>query len=49
VPQLTGDGESYAERKLKFLARLYRDAPALPATAGLHMKRRLEDIPGLLS
>ena len=32
VPKLSGNGPSYAERKTRFLARLYRGAPALPAS-----------------
>lgn len=35
LPQLTGQGEPYEERKLKYLARLYRGAPILPVSAGL--------------
>jgi hypothetical protein len=34
VPRLAGQGEPYEERKLKFLARLYRGAPVLPVSAG---------------
>ena len=33
VPQVAGEGPAYDERKLKFLARLYRAAPALPVSA----------------
>ena len=33
VPPLAGEGPGYDERKLKFLARLYRGAPALPVSA----------------
>ena len=33
VPTLSGEGPAYGERKARFLARLYRDAPALPASA----------------
>lgn len=35
VPRLAGDGHSYDERKLRFLARLYQGAPVLPVSAGL--------------
>ena len=35
LPQLAGQGEPYEERKLKFLARLYRGAPVIPVSAGL--------------
>jgi hypothetical protein len=34
VPRLSGQGEPYEQRKLRFLARLYRGAPILPARAG---------------
>ena len=37
LPPLAGQGEPYAERKLKFLARLYRGAPVLPVSAGLEV------------
>lgn len=35
VPNLSGAGESYHERKLAYLAWRYRDALALPLSAGL--------------
>lgn len=35
LPKLSGEGEPYDQRKAKFLARLYRGAPALPLAAGL--------------
>lgn len=35
LPDIAGEGESYAERKARLLARLYRGAPALPVTAVL--------------
>ena len=35
LPRLAGQGEPYEERKLKYLARLYRGAPVIPVTAGL--------------
>ena len=35
LPVLKGEGEPYEERKLKYLARLYRGAPVLPVRAGL--------------
>jgi len=35
LPRLAGQGEPYEERKLKYLARLYRGAPVLPVGAGL--------------
>lgn len=44
LPQLGGEGESYDERKMRFLARLYHGAPALPVSAGLAVERHEEDI-----
>jgi hypothetical protein len=35
VPSLAPPAASYAERKRRYLAWLYRDAPVLPASAGL--------------
>lgn len=35
VPSLAPPASKYAERKRRYLAWLYRDAPALPASAGL--------------
>lgn len=35
LPRLRGEGEPYEERKARFLARLYRGAPALPVAVGL--------------
>ena len=42
LPQLAGEGEPYEERKLKYLARLYRGARVLPVSAGLHAGRLSE-------
>ena len=39
LPRLAGQGEPYEERKLKYLARLYRGAPVLPVSAGLEADR----------
>ena len=39
LPRLAGQGEPYEERKLKYLARLYRGAPVLPISAGLRPGR----------
>lgn len=39
LPRLAGQGEPYEERKLKYLARLYRGAPVLPVSAGLEAGR----------
>jgi hypothetical protein len=37
VPEIAGEGASYRERKMRFLARLYRGAPALPVSAGMEL------------
>ncbi len=42
LPPLAGQGEPYEERKLKYLARLYRGAPVLPVSAGLDTGRESE-------
>ncbi len=42
LPQLAGQGEPYEERKLKYLARLYRGAPVLPVSAGLMVSRETD-------
>jgi hypothetical protein len=34
LPAISGEGEDYRERKARFLAWFYRDAPALPVNAG---------------
>jgi hypothetical protein len=44
LPELSGEGESYRRRKAAFLARLYGNAPALPATVGLEMDARLPEV-----
>ncbi|MEX2123391.1 MAG: hypothetical protein WD795_05830 [Woeseia sp.] len=44
VPELQGPGETYTSRKARFLVRLYRDAPALPARAGLDVPARAEEL-----
>lgn len=41
LPHLTGEGEAYEERKLKYLARLYRGAPVLPVTICLGATREI--------
>lgn len=35
VPDIDGEGEYFRSRKLQYLARLYRGAPALPVHSGL--------------
>jgi len=42
LPRLTGQGEPYEERKLKYIARLYRGAPVLPVNAGLNTSREFD-------
>jgi hypothetical protein len=44
LPRLVGEGEPYEERKLKFLARLYRGIPALPVSIGLETDCRAETV-----
>lgn len=44
LPRLMGDGEPYYERKMRFVARLYRGAPAMPVSAGLEVADRATDI-----
>jgi hypothetical protein len=38
LPELSGEGEAYGERKARLLARLYRGAPVLPVRAGLEAR-----------
>lgn len=49
VPHLAGQGEPYEERKLKYLARLYRGAPVLPVSASLKASRGEFDLPRWLA
>jgi hypothetical protein len=44
VPRMVGEGEAYDERKMRFLARLYRGAPALPVSVCLETASRANDI-----
>lgn len=44
VPRVAGVGESYAQRKARFVARLYHNAPALPINAGLETGDQRDDI-----
>ncbi len=44
VPELDGVGDAYAARKLRLLATVYRDAPALPVIVGLQMPAHQEQI-----
>lgn len=44
VPALTAPAGRYAERKRRYLARRYSDAPALPVSAGLSEGVRLEEL-----
>lgn len=44
VPRLSGEGESYDERKAKFLARLYHGAAAVPLSIGLESDRWTDDV-----
>jgi hypothetical protein len=49
LPRLVGEGEPYVDRKVRFLARLYRDAPALPVRAGLEASCQADHIGRLLN
>ncbi|MGH8167018.1 MAG: hypothetical protein ACREQ1_07250, partial [Woeseiaceae bacterium] len=44
LPRLTGQGEPYEARKMRFLARLYHGAPVLPLSAGSAPASRKDDI-----
>lgn len=44
LPVLAGVGEVYERRKARFLARLYRGAPVLPAELGLEGANRAEEM-----
>jgi hypothetical protein len=44
LPRLVGEGQPYEERKVKFLARLYHGAPALPVSVGLETGCQVDDI-----
>lgn len=44
VPQLKGEGAPYEERKVRFLARLYHGAPALPLAVLLQADGQVADI-----
>ena len=43
LPELSGEGEPYRERKARFLAWLYRGAPVLPVRVGLERGFRASD------
>jgi len=43
LPEVSGEGEPYRERKARFLARLYRGAPVVPVRAGLERGFRAND------
>lgn len=44
VPALSAPADNYGERKRRYLAWLYRDAPALPVSAGLKERLRTEEL-----
>lgn len=44
VPALSAPADAYAERKRRYLAWRYRDAPALPVSAGLSEGVRREEL-----
>ena len=49
LPWLDGKGETYGQRKMRFLARLYHRVPALPLRAGLEINSRADSIQRWLS
>ena len=44
LPALSGPADAYRERKRRYLAWRYRDAPALPVSVGLASGARKEDL-----
>lgn len=44
VPAFSAPAGGYAERKLRYLASRYKDAPALPISVGLADNVRIEDL-----
>ena len=44
VPRLSGPADDYRERKQRYLAWRYREAPALPYSVGLREGLRAEDL-----
>jgi hypothetical protein len=44
VPELHGAGTSYAARKIRFIARLYGDAPVVPVSVGLQAREHADEI-----
>jgi hypothetical protein len=44
LPDLSGEGKAFQSRKKQLLARLYRDAPALPLQVGRLPKQELVNI-----
>jgi hypothetical protein len=44
LPELDGEGESYAARKARLVARIYKDAPVVPAEVGLHQDLATADL-----
>ena len=44
LPDVSGEGEAFAARKERFLARIYRGAPALPFRVGLDLGSGAEEL-----
>lgn len=44
VPEISGAGASFARRKERFIARLYRNAPVVPVAVGLHAREHADEI-----
>jgi hypothetical protein len=49
LPELDGEGESYAARKARLVARMYKHAPAVPAQVALHAGLSEEDLRGWIT
>lgn len=47
LPELNGSGPSYRDRKRRYLAWRYRDALAVPLSAGLVSRREFENVLGI--
>ena len=48
LPELSGEGQSYRERKLRYLAWRYRDAMMVPISAGVASEAEWCDLLGLV-
>lgn len=48
LPELSGEGKQYEERKARLLARLYQGAPVLPLRAGLERETDFTELLNLI-